>query len=106
MSVFDIPARSLVVSFPAGPMCNSCASGFYLRPDRTCAECPNAAGMSTIAERVKAALPFASALLASFGIVAALLFKLARLSGEDDAKRAWVKVSLHPLGRFLFSSSD
>jgi hypothetical protein len=53
---------------------------------------------------VKAALPFASALLGSFGIVAAFLFKLARLSGEDDAKRAWVKASLCPFGRFLFSS--
>ena len=87
-------------------MCNSCASGSYLRPDMTCAECPNAAGTSTIAERLKAAVPFASALLGSFVIVAALLFKLARLSGEDDAKRAWVKVSLCPFGRFLVSSSD
>ena len=86
-------------------MCKSCASGFYLRPDMTCAECPNAAGTSTIAERMKAAVPFASALLGSFGIVAALLFKLARLSGEDDAKRAWVKVSLCPFRRFLFGSS-
>jgi hypothetical protein len=57
---------------------------------------------------MKAAVPFASALLGSFGIVAALLFKLARLSGEDDAKRAWVQASLcHcPLGRFLVFSSD
>jgi len=55
---------------------------------------------------MKAAVPFASALLGSFGIVAALLFKLARLSGEDDAKRAWVKVSVSLFGRFLVSSSD
>ena len=92
--------------FHAGLLCKSCASGFYLRPDGTCAECPNAAGTSTIAERMKAAVPFASALLGSFGIVAALLFKLARLSGEDDAKRAWVKVSVSLFGRFLVSSSD
>jgi hypothetical protein len=55
---------------------------------------------------MKAALPFASALLGSFGIVNAFLFKLARLSGEDDAKRAWVKVSVSLFGRFLVSSSD
>ena len=87
-------------------MCKSCPSGFYLRPDGTCAECPNAAGTPAIAERMKAALPFASALLGSFGIVNAFLFKLARLSGEDDAKRAWVKVSVSLFGRFLVSSSD
>jgi hypothetical protein len=92
--------------FHAGLLCKSCASGFYLRPDGTCAECPNAAGTSSIAEKVKAALPFASALLGSFGIVAALLFKLVRLSGEDDAKRAWVKVSLCPFRSVLFSSLD
>jgi hypothetical protein len=53
---------------------------------------------------MKAALPFASALLGSFGIVVALLFKLARLSGEDDAKRAWVQARLRFFRRFHLSS--
>ena len=77
-------------------MCTSCADGFYLRPDRTCAKCPEAAGTSTIAERLKAALPFAALLLGSFAIVAAALFALARSTGEDDAKRAFEKVRLQP----------
>ena len=76
-------------------MCTSCADGFYLRPDRTCAKCPEA-GTSTIAERLKAALPFAAVLLGSFAIVAAALFALARSIGEDDAKRAFEKVRLQP----------
>jgi hypothetical protein len=46
------------------------------------------------------------ALLGSLGIVAALLFKLARLSGENDAKTAWVQVSQCPFGRLLFSLSN
>ena len=92
--------------FHAGLLCKSCASGFYLRPDGTCAECPNAAGTSTIAEQAKVALPFASTLLGSFGIVTALLFKLARLSGENDAKRAWMQVSLCPFTMLLFYLSD
>ena len=92
--------------FHAGLLCKSCASGFYLRPDGTCAECPNAAGTSTIAEQAKVALPFASTLLGSFGIVTALLFKLARLSGENDAKRAWMQASLCPFTMLLFCSSD
>ncbi len=76
-------------------MCTSCAQGFYLRPDRTCAQCPEAAGTSTSAQRLKASLPFAAVLLGSFAIVATALFALARSTGEDDAKRAFEKVSLN-----------
>ena len=77
----------------AGPMCEVCAPGFYLRPDRICGECPEASGSSSIAERVKGALPFTTTLLATLVIMTWILARLERMSGEDNTRKAWVEVS-------------
>ena len=77
----------------AGPMCEVCAPGFYLRPDRACEECPEASGSSSIAERVRAALQFAAALLASLVVMTWILARLERWSGEDDACKVLMEVS-------------
>ena len=82
----------LLILLNAGAMCASCASGFYLRPDRTCVKCPEASGTSALVERLKAALPFGAFVVLFFGIVVVLLVKLERLGGADDAQKAWTRV--------------
>ena len=82
--------RSLVL---AGPMCEVCASGFFLRPDRVCSKCPEASGSSSTLERLKAALPFAAGILVTLMILTVILARLERMSGEDDARTVWLEVS-------------
>ena len=77
----------------AGPMCEVCASGYFLRPDRVCSKCPEASGSSSTLERLKAALPFAAGILVTLMILTVILAKLERMSGEDDARTVWLEVS-------------
>ena len=77
----------------AGPMCEACASGFYLRPDRTCGKCPELSGSSSAAERLRAALPFSAALVATCLIVTVLVAKVERMSGEQNTRRVWMEVT-------------
>jgi hypothetical protein len=79
----------------AGPMCELCASGFFLRPDRTCSKCPEASGSSSTLERLRAALPFAAGILLTLMILTVILAKLQRMSGEDNARTVWMEVSAH-----------
>jgi hypothetical protein len=77
----------------AGPMCELCASGFFLRPDRTCSKCPEASGYSSTLERLGAALPFAAGIIVTLMILTVILAKLQRMSGEDNARTVWMEVS-------------
>ncbi len=77
----------------AGPMCELCASGFFLRPDRTCSKCPEASGSSSTLERLRAALPFAAGIIVTLMILTVILAKLQRMSGEDNARTLWMEVS-------------
>ena len=74
-------------------MCEACASGFYLRPDRICSRCPESSGSSSDAERLRAALPFLAGLLGTFLIVAVLVAKVERMSGEQNTRRVWMEVT-------------
>ena len=74
-------------------MCEACASGFYLRPDRICSQCPESSGSSSDAERLRAALPFLAGVLGTFVIVAVLVAKVERMSGEESTRKVWVEVT-------------
>ena len=74
-------------------MCEACASGFYLRPDRICSQCPESSGSSSNAERLRAALPFSAGLLGTFLIVTVLVAKVERMSGEENTWKVWVEVT-------------
>jgi len=84
--------RRLILAL-AGPMCEACASGFFLRPDRTCSKCPEASGSSSTLERLRAGLPFAAGIVVTLTILALILAKLKRISGEDNARTVWMEVS-------------
>ncbi len=75
-------------------MCQACASGFYLRPDRTCGKCPESSDSSSAAERLRAALPFSAALVGTCLIVTVLVAKVERMSGEQNTRRVWMEVTV------------
>lgn len=74
-------------------MCEACASGFFLGPDRTCSKCPEASGSSSTLERLRAALPFAAGIVLTLVVLTLILAKLERMSGEDDARTVCMEVS-------------
>ena len=82
----------------AGSMCEACAPGFYLRPDRVCGQCPESFGSSSAAVRVQAALRFSAAVFGTCLIVAVLVAKLERMSGETSTRKVWTEVTLFKLG--------
>jgi hypothetical protein len=85
-------AMKQILAF-AGPMCEACASGFFLRPDRTCSKCPEAFGSSSTVEVLRAALSFAAGIVLTLVILALILAKLERMSGEANTRTVWMEVA-------------
>jgi hypothetical protein len=85
-------AMKQILAF-AGPMCEACASGFFLRPDRTCSKCPEASGSSSTVEVLRAALSFAAAIVLTLALLALILAKLERMSGEANTRTVWMEVA-------------
>jgi hypothetical protein len=77
----------------AGWMCEACAPGFYLRPDRVCGQCPESFGLSSAAVRVQAALRFSAAVFGTCFMVTVLVAKLERTSGEENPRKVWMEVT-------------
>ncbi len=77
----------------AGSMCEACAPGFYLRPDRVCGRCPESFGSSSAGTRVQAALQFSAAVFGTCLFVTVLVAKLERMSGEENPRKVWMEVT-------------